>query len=135
AIDDPDGAVRSNAMKALSAVAVFAQRIPALGIKISPTWFVEMLNSVVLSDRTEATKALLLLTDSANPGALDLIRERALGGVVEVARWKSLRCALPGFLLAGRMAGMKDAEVHDAWEKGDRAAVLDKLSAGSRKGR
>ena len=126
AIDDPDEAVRSNAMKSLTAIAVMAHQQPGFGIKIAPTWFVEMLNSVVLSDRVEATKALLTLTDGGNPAALDLVRERALGSVVEMARWKTLRYALPPFLLLGRVAGISDAQTHQDWEKGDREAVIQK---------
>jgi hypothetical protein len=131
AIDDPDEAVRANAMKSLTAVAVLAHQQPGFGIKIAPTWFVEMLNSVVLSDRVEGTKALLTLTDNgANPTALDLVRERALGSLVEMARWKTLRYALPPFLLLGRVAGISDAQTHQNWEKGDREAVIQKaLSA------
>jgi hypothetical protein len=129
AIDDPDDAVRANAMKSLAAIAVMAHRQPGFGIKIAPTWFVEMLNSVVLSDRVEATKALLTLTDGRNPAALDLVRERALGSLVEMARWKTLRYALPPFLLLGRVAGISDAQTHQDWEKGNREAVIQKAES------
>jgi hypothetical protein len=133
AIDDPDENVRANAMKGLTAVAVLAHQQPNFGIKIAPTWFVEMLNSVVLSDRSESTKALLILTDNgANAGALDLIRERALGSLVEMARWKTLRYALPPFLLLGRVAGIGDAEIHQDWEKGDRESVIQKAEAAAK---
>jgi hypothetical protein len=132
AIDDPDEAVRANAMKSLTAIAVMAHQQPGFGIKIAPTWFVEMLNSVVLSDRVEATKALLTLTDGANPAALDLVRERALGSLVEMARWKTLRYALPPFLLLGRVAGISDAQTRQDWEKGDREAVIQKAGSAAK---
>jgi hypothetical protein len=48
AMQDPDEAVRSNALRALNAIAVLARLEPRLGIHVSPTWFVEMLNSIVL---------------------------------------------------------------------------------------
>jgi len=131
-IDDPDETVRSNAMKSLTAIAVLAHQQPGFGIKIAPTWFVEMLNSVVLSDRVESTKALLILTDRANPTALDLVRERALGSLVEMARWKTLRYALPPFLLLGRVAGIKDAQTRQDWEKGDREAVIQKAESAAK---
>jgi len=135
AVDDPDSGVRANAMKSLTAIAVLAQKSPALKIKISPTWFVEMLNSVVLSDRLEATKALVTVTNNGDAAALDLIRERALPAVLEMARWKTLRYALPPFLLAGRLAGLTDAQIQQSWEKGDRAPVLARAesSAGTRR--
>ncbi|MGA2194704.1 MAG: HEAT repeat domain-containing protein [Bryobacteraceae bacterium] len=132
AIDDPDEAVRANAMKSLAAIAVMAHQQPGFGIKIAPTWLVEMLNSVVLSDRVEATRALLTLTDGGNPAALDLVRERALASLVEMARWKTLRYALPPFLLLGRVAGISDAQTRQDWEKGDREAVIEKAGSAPR---
>jgi hypothetical protein len=132
AVDDPDEAVRANAMNALNAIAVMAHQQPGFGIKIAPTWFVEMLNSAVLSDRVEATKALLTLTDGGNPAALDLVRERALGSLVEMAHWKTLRYALPPFLLLGRVAGISDAQTHQNWEKGDREAAIQKAESAAK---
>ena len=125
-MQDPDEAVRANAIRALTAFAVLSAKQPALGIKISPTWFIEMLNSIVLSDRTESAKALLTLTDRGAPEALQQIRERALPALAEMARWKTLRYALPPFLLLGRVAGLTDAQTQENWRKGDREAVIEK---------
>ena len=71
-------------------------------------------------------KALLLLTDHGGQSAIDLIRERALPDLAEMARWKTLRYALPSFLLLGRVAGLPDAVTQQAWEKGDREAIIRK---------
>jgi len=135
ALQDPDEAVRANAVRSLKAIAVLAQKQPQLGIKIQPTWFVEMLNSIVLSDRVQSADALVVLTDNGDPSALDLMRERALGSLVEMARWKTLRYALPAFLLVGRIVGMKDAEIQSGWEKGDRETVIKKALASVAKGK
>jgi hypothetical protein len=124
ALDDPDVAVRANAIRSLKAITVFASKNPQAGLKISPTWFVELLHSVELSDRMESAKALLLLTDHNGQSALDLIRERALPDLAEMARWKTLRYALPPFLLLGRVAGLADAATQQAWAKGDREPVI-----------
>jgi hypothetical protein len=126
ALDDPDVAVRANAIRSLKAITVLASKQPQAGLKISPTWFVELLHSVELSDRMESAKALLLLTDQAGQPALDLIRERALPDLAEMARWKTLRYALPPFLLLARVAGLSDAVAQQAWEKGDREAIIQK---------
>jgi hypothetical protein len=135
AINDPDPAVRANAMRALSAFAVLAAAKPGLKLRIAPTWFVEVLNSVTLSDRLESVKALNILTDAENPAALALMRERALPSLVEMARWKSLRYALPAFLLVGRIAGLPDAEAQQMWERGEREKVIQKaLALPQRKG-
>jgi len=124
ALQDPDESVRANALRALNAIAVLARLEPRLGIQVSPTWFVEMLNSIVLSDRTHAATALVTLTEQ-NPGdALDEIRARALDSVVEMARWKTLTYALPPFILAGRLAGMNEKEIQKAWTDGNREAVI-----------
>jgi hypothetical protein len=123
ALQDASESVRQNAARSLAAMAAreATLRIPA-------TWFVEMLNSLILSDRLEAAGILVTLTER-DTAALDQIRRRALDSVLEMARWKSLRYALPAFLLAGRLAGVADAEVQRAWSEGRREEVLAKLSA------
>ena len=135
ALQDADEAVRANAVRSLKAVAVLAARQPGLGIRIQATWFVEMLNSIVLSDRVQSAGALVVLTDRADAAALDLMRERALPALAEMARWKTLRYALPPFLLVGRIAGVPDAETHRSWERGDRETVIGKALATVSKGK
>ena len=140
ALQDPDESVRANALRSLTAIAVLASKQPALGLRISPTWMVELLNSVVLSDRVESVKALLALTEGSDPRkypesqpALDLIRGRALHSVVEMARWKSPQYALPPFLLASRLAGIPYVDALQQWATGDHEAVLDKALGNARK--
>ena len=124
AMQDPDEAVRANAVRALNAFAVRARLHPEEGIRVSPTWFVEMLNSVVLGDRTHAATALVTLTDQNAAAALDQIRQRALDSVVEMAQWKDLARALPAFILAGRLAGLNEPEIQKAWTIGNRQEVI-----------
>jgi len=126
ALQDPDDAVRANALRSLRAIAVYASKHPEAGIKVSATWMVELLNSIVLSDRVEAAKTLVTLTDSSNPPAIALLRERSLPALAEMARWKTLRYALPSFLLLGRTAGIPEDRIRSAWQKGDREAVIGK---------
>jgi len=126
ALQDSDDAVRNNAARALAAFAVLARRDPEQGIKVSATWFVEMLNSIVWSDRNKACLALLHVTEDRNPDALTLIRERALEPLAEMARWKSLSHALPAYILLGRAGGVAEADIHRAWEAGDREQVIRK---------
>jgi hypothetical protein len=136
AIQDPDESVRANAMRSLRAIAVLAAKEPGLGIRVSPTWFVQLLQSIVLSDRVQSAEALVTLTDRGEGAALDQIRESALPALAEMARWKTLRYALPSFLLLGRVAGVADAELHQLWEKGERETVIRQAlgqSGGSRR--
>ncbi len=134
ALQDSDEKVRGNAARALSAFAVLARRNAEQGIKISPTWLVEMLHSIVLSDRQTACHALLNLTEDRNADALALIRERAMGSLAEMARWKSLEYALPAYILLGRAAGIAEADIHSEWERGNREQMIRKaLSARKRR--
>ncbi len=124
AMKDADQTVRANAIRALGAVAVLAEREPDLGIRVSPTWFIEMLNSIVWNDRYRAAGALVQLTEKRDPRVLDHVRERALPALVQMARWKTLRHALPAYIVLGRVAGLAEDQIHAAWEKGEREKVI-----------
>ncbi len=128
ALRDSDDTVRENAARALKAVAVEARLHPEQQIRLEPTWFVELMNSVVWSDRRDASEALVNLTDNRDPDTLALLRERALPSVIEMARWRDLEHALPAFILAGRLAGLDESAIKAAWVNGDREAVLSKAA-------
>ncbi len=133
AMEDPAEPVRANALRALNAIAVLGHLQPQLGIRVSPTWFVEMLNSIVLDDRTRAAAALVTLTDQDPGDGLDQIHERALDSVVEMARWKALRYALPPFILVGRLDGLNEQQIQQAWTTGGRQAVIASALARKRR--
>ena len=135
AMQDVEPAVRANAVRAMMAIAVLAQKRPELGLRIEPTWMVEMLNSIVLSDRQLAARALVALTEQPNAAALDLIRARALPALVDMARWKTLAYALPAFLLVGRASGVPERELLDQWQQGDRETTIEKATAAAPKAR
>lgn len=126
ALQDPEDGVRDMAIRSLKAVAVGAKLHPDQELRIEPTWFVELLNSIVWSDRRNASLALVDLTDDRNADSLALIRERALPSVLEMARWRDLSHALPAFILAGRLAGLDEKQIQEAWTSGDREPVLKK---------
>jgi hypothetical protein len=132
AMQDPDQSVRTNAMRSLEAIAELAERDPKLGIRVEPTWFVELLNSIVWSDRERAAEALVEFTENRNSAALSQIRERALPSVIEMARWKTLAHALPAFILAGRIAGLSEKRTQDAWSRGERESVIRRALAAAR---
>ncbi len=95
ALRDPDPAVRRNAARALRPVAWLALARPERELRVEPTWFVEMLNSPVLSDRLEAVEALAMYIGRGHEGAASQIRERALPALFEMARWRHPGHALP----------------------------------------
>ena len=123
ALRDDDPGVRVNAARSLVDFSI-------AGIKVEPTWFIEMLNSLSWTDRTWALKALQNLTDSRDPAVMDQLRTRALASVAEMARWKTLKDALPAFILAGRLAGLSEQEIQERWSKGDRESVIAKALKG-----
>ncbi len=133
AMKDADAGVRNNAMRSLRALAVLQRIDPERGVRISPTWFIEMLNSLSWSDRNKALLVLQILTDKRDPSVLDQMRERAMPSLVEMARWKSLAHALPAFILLGRVAGLPDKDVQDAWTRGDREWVIAQATGKRRK--
>jgi hypothetical protein len=124
ALQDVDDTVRANAIRALTAMYVGSKLHSEQGITIQPTWFVELLNSISWSDRHNASLALVDMTEDNDETTLQLIRERALPSVIEMARWHDMRHALPAFILAGRLAGLSKKEIDDAWVGQDHEAVL-----------
>ena len=129
ALRDPDENVRANAMRALKAVAIGAKVHPNQEIRLEPTWFIELMNSIVFADRRDAALALVNLTENRDLGTLELLRGRALNSVIEMAKWHDLKTALPAFILAGRLAGLEEKEITGAWVGGNRDAVLAAASS------
>ena len=128
ALRDQEDIVRKNALRSLRAVYVGAKLHPDQDVAIEPAWLVEMLNSVVFSDRRTAAQILVNLTEDRDKATLDLIRERALASVLEMARWQTLDHALPAFVLAGRLAGADEKAIKDAWVREDRESILGELA-------
>ena len=124
ALQDVDDIVRANAIRALSAMYVGAKVHPDQNISIQPTWFVELLNSVVWSDRHNAAVALVDMTENRDADTLQLIRDRALPSLVEMARWRDLSHALPAFILVGRLADLPEKQIHDDWVNSDHEEVI-----------
>jgi hypothetical protein len=133
ALQDIDDIVRSNAVRALAALSVLASKDPQSGVKISPTWLVEMLNSVTWTDRNNAAIALVTLTEKRDPKILALLQERAMPALIEMARWKHLPHALPPYILAGRAAGIEEKELQDAWSRDQREAIIKRVAASSKR--
>jgi hypothetical protein len=125
ALRDPDPDVRANAIRALRPIAQLAQSDPDLGIRVETTWFVEMLNSTVLKDRLEAVQLLLTLTEQRMPeSTYKHLWERGVQPLEEMVHWRNLEYVLPAYLLLGRMAGVGDPELEQAWASGDREKKL-----------
>jgi hypothetical protein len=133
AMTDPSPAVRNEAMRALAIIAPYAGQHPELGIDVPSAPFVELLGSLVWTDRNKASMALMQLTATRDPQLLGELRARALPALVEMARWKSEGHALPAFVVLGRMAGMTEEAIQRAWSRGDRQSVISGAASGARR--
>ena len=128
AMDDPSADVRNNAMRSL---AVFARMTPdrahaAVRVPYEP--FVQLLHSLLWTDRNKAAMALQGLSVNRDPLLLDLLRARALAPLVEMARWKSAGHAEAAFTVLGRIAGLSDEDIQAAWQGGDRERLLQRFA-------
>ena len=121
---DSDQMVRANAMRSLQELALQAAADPDLDVRVELTWFVELLNSLDWDDRSQAATALVSLTQTRDQGGLDFMRVRALPALIDMARWKTPAHAHAAFVLVGRLAGLKEKEIEQAWSRGDREGVI-----------
>ncbi len=128
AMRDPDEGVRNNAMRSLTAIAALAEKDPEQEIRVQPTWFIEMLRSVVWTDRSKASSALVNMTEKRDAKLLERIKERAVPELVEMARWKSLPHALPCYILLGRVAGIDEQRLRDEWGAGQREKIINEVA-------
>lgn len=127
ALRDPEPAVRRNAARALKGIAYLALTGGGGDLRVQPTWFVEMLNSVVLSDRMEAAQVLSMYVERGNESAAAQIRERALPSLLEMARWQHLPHALPAYWLLGAVGGVPQEELEKAWAAGERERMVERI--------
>lgn len=131
---DFDPLVRKAAVRGLVKMSMAAQAAsPDDKLFVLPTWIIEMLNSVVWSDRNAASDALMELTESRDPTILGKIRERAFDSLVQMAQWKFLPHALPPYLLLCRVGGIPDQEAHAEWSAGNRDKIIARIRKESRK--
>ena len=133
ALQDGDDTVRKNAIRSLTAMYVGAKFHPEQNVIVQPTWFVELLNSISWSDRRNASQALVDMTEDHNADTLNLIRDRAVSSVVEMANWRDLASALPAFILTGRLAGLNEKEIQEAWVGGKRQEVIKQVAKSEKK--
>jgi len=65
------------------------------------------------------------LSAGRDPQLLASLREQALGSLVEMARWKNEGHAIAAFWLLGRIGGLSEDGIQQAWEHHDHEAVID----------
>ena len=125
---DPHSTVRNNAVRALALIAAYGYRHLDLGIVVPPEPLIDLLNSLVWTDRNKSSMALMRISESRDPALLALLKARALPSLVEMARWKVPGHALAPFFILGRIAGVPDPEIFPAWEAGRREEIIQRAS-------
>ena len=130
---DPDKTVRNNAMRALAVIVESARDRPEFE-QISPAPFIDMLNSVDWTDRNKATMLLTALTEKGDAALLQQLREQALPSLVEMALWQSVGHAYAPFRLLGRVAGLSEQEIGNAWARGEQDKVIARVVESSQIG-
>lgn len=121
AAQDSDPTVRQAAVRGLVRHAINPL------VKVEPTWMIEMLNSVVFTDRKIAVDALMELTEKPDPVLYGKIRERGFESLVQMAQFQHLPDALPSYLLLCRVSGISKEEAEASWTAGQRAATILKI--------
>ena len=124
-MSDPDSDVRNNSMRALAVIAGFAQESANQRIKVPVEPFIDMLNSIVWSDRNKASFALYQLTEKRDPAVLAKLGGRALSSLVEMSRWKSPGHAFQPFFLLGRVGNLSEDQIQGDWDSGKRESLIE----------
>lgn len=122
---DPYSTVRNNAVRALALIAGFGRQYPDRGIVVPAEPLVDLLNSLVWTDRNKSSLALMQISESRDSTLLALIKARALPSLIDMARWKAAGHAVAPFFILGRIASLPDDEIFAAWEGDRRDAVLE----------
>lgn len=124
ALTDNDAAVRGNVVRALTQLALLERADPGTKIRVSGAWFLEMLQSLSWQDRTQAARALEILTRDRDVFVLSRLRGDSLESLIEMARWQTEAHAYAAFQLVGRVAGLTDLNTRDAWLRAGRETVI-----------
>jgi hypothetical protein len=127
AVNDPNDGVRNNATRALGLIAYYAQTHPESKIKVLFEPFVDMLGSIEWTDRNKSALVLGELTAKRDAKLIKLLREKALPSLVEMARWKDDGHANTPFFILGRVGGLSDDEIWQAWTTGKREDLIKKV--------
>jgi hypothetical protein len=127
AVHDPDQVVRNNAARALSVLARYAADNPLAGISIPIKPFIDMIHSILWTDRNKGAAVLEALTKNKDNILLNELSQQALQPLTEMAKWKDPGHAAFAFLILGRMAGISDKEMSDNLYSDAKNSFVDSL--------
>lgn len=126
---DPD--VRLNALRSLEFVRQALEVMPpdeeGNRKTVSPTWLVEMLQSVTLQDRVEASRMLVRMVSRENQSALQHMEERALPALIQMAQWTIPEHAQAAYTLLGRIGGVPEEVIQSSFRENRKETVLEPI--------
>jgi hypothetical protein len=108
AVDDADETVRNNATRALGVLAGYLAMHPQMKVAVPAAPFINLLHSIVWTDRNKGVFVLASLTQSRDPKVLHQLKTEALPSLIEMAKWKDRGHAQYAFVILGRIAGEKE---------------------------
>ena len=108
---DASDDVRNNAVRALGVLCHLGSEVTK---RIPAARFVPMLHSLTWTDRNKAANLFLLLSQSRNPGVLEVLRDGGLVPLREMAQWKDWAHAVAAAVTLARIAGFPDDQVSPA---------------------
>jgi hypothetical protein len=127
ALHDVDEDVRNNAARALGIIATYSNLNPALNLQIPASDFIQLLNSIVWTDRNKALLVLMPLTEKRDSAIFEQLRLQAKPSLVEMAHWKDVGHSYPAYLILGRMAGMPDDQISAAFASPKKEEFLTQI--------
>jgi len=92
----------------LAVIAQYANANPDRAIVIPPGSFIDMLNSIVWSDRNKSLAVLVSLTEGRDPELLATLRASSVSSLKEMCAWTHWGHAEPACLILQRIAGLPD---------------------------
>lgn len=128
AVGDSDSDVRNAGVRSLWVLAKYARMHPEKRIEVPVGRLVDLLNSLVWTDRNKSSLALMALTESREPKLLRELREKALPSLFEMARWKSSGHSFASVAILGRMANIPDSEAFEAIQSKNTELYLGRVS-------
>lgn len=131
AIHDSDEDVRNNATRALAIMAGCRKTHPAIKIPFGP--FIDMIKSLVWTDRNKGCMVLQQVMNEPAPAEMSALKREALPELAEMAAWKDRSHAGTAWFILGRLAGRPDREVIDAFNSDVRASYLAGMLAAIKK--
>lgn len=125
AIKDHDEAVRNNALRALWLI---VESKPEMAKYISLDNICELLQSGSWSDLNKASLLLSAMTKNRDRDMLiNLCRDKVMERLIEIARWRFTGHSEPAKYILGRIAGIKEEELHQLVKDENLKEIIDKL--------